>query len=45
VREVVVRHDAQLKDLRWSAMWGCRPLGGVVVPNTEAERSTVVGAR
>jgi hypothetical protein len=43
--QVVVRHNAQLKDVRWSATWGCRPLGGVVVPSPEAERSTLVSGK
>lgn len=45
LRQVVVRHNAQLNDVRWSAFWGCRPLGGVVVPNSEAERSTLVSGK
>jgi hypothetical protein len=45
LRQVIVRHDAKLKDVRWSALWGCRPLGGVVVPNSEAERSTLVSGK
>lgn len=45
LRQVVVRHDAKLKDLLWSASWGCRPLGGVVVPDSETERSTLVSGK
>jgi hypothetical protein len=45
LRQIVVRHNAQLKDVRWSAFWGCRPLGGVVVPNPETERSALVSGK
>jgi hypothetical protein len=30
-RDVVAAHKASLKDVRWSAQYACRPLGGVAV--------------
>lgn len=44
-RAVVARHDAGLADIRFSAIYGCRPLGGVTSPETDAADSepTVAG--
>jgi len=33
--QVVAQHNAQLKDLRWNANWGCRPLGCVIAPEVD----------
>jgi len=38
-RDVVTRHKASLKDIRWSQQYACRPLGGVTLPDTAQARA------
>jgi hypothetical protein len=43
VRDVVEKHDARLKEVRWSADYSCRPLGGVAEP-ASATKPVQVGS-
>lgn len=45
-RAILAKHNARLKDLRWSHAWACRTFGGVAVPNTDSvSRQADLGAR
>ncbi len=39
-RNLVAKHHAALKDIRWSTNYACRPLGGVTAPGSDQEIST-----
>lgn len=41
-RDLVAKHDASLKDVRWSENYGCRPLGCVAAPAAEEATSSEV---
>jgi hypothetical protein len=36
IRDIVAKHKASLKDIRWSDKYACRPLGCVAVPAPDA---------
>jgi hypothetical protein len=38
-RDIAARHEASLKEIRWSTRYACRPLGGVAVPGLDAKPS------
>jgi hypothetical protein len=37
IHDVVAKHNASLKDIRWSTRYACRPLGGVAEPRPPAQ--------
>ena len=37
IRKVVAKHDAKVKDVRWSNEYSCRPLGGVAEVSSTAK--------
>ena len=45
LRDVVAKHKASLKDVRWDMNYACRPLGGVAVPDSKGTVSAQSTAR